>query len=759
MLWTLFAVACAPMRVSAQAAPAVVEPSTPYAIIDWPNPLNPNFAALGDGVYLLNTRSGPKVWQARENQFDTARQWPTSRNVSTAWSPFYKGRLLVASGTRSANFDMLVWWDATARMFSEPIALPEDTVVQALLPVGERNVLACVRTGYGVGQRKTFDELPTRAFVLEQADGKLRQVGSSTPELRTALLSAGVRGVVSPGLQNKVEGSGNIRLDVDTHQNAMPLIFNTANCKWEMSNPPDALKNTKNLNVKHHILPNGDILIAHADWFDEEQQTSANLRSPYLWDRATQRWQAQTNTAQGARGVDIFSNYGPQDPVVSIGGGHAQYVEFLDPNTLRWTRSGQRLPDGTYFPVPAPLDADRTLVFLRERGQVLLVSPMAGPKLGEFTYAHSYLGEVALAGAGLVLLGGGSQWEPINRPEQFRLATEPELKAMAPLPQAWNNLEGVELRDKTILVFGGLPTRCGPSSMFSMPCRVAPATPSYRYSPANDRWEEVRGLRLNFANGEPLDYGNSDIATQWPRKDTQVRANGDFVFLSGPTRYELEAQSMTPLVSTLMRWNPTSGTTPLGKLRQARIYATVLELNDRRLVVLGGETGKKLESSADQCQDCGNDSISTGAMEPASATEIFVEATGTWRPGPAANFGGGRAVKLANGKIFKFSLAERYSWEGGYRAEIADALFSHWKALPPFPHKQFKVQHVAVAGNRVLFFSEKASDNTLLWDDTRQTWRIWGPWFKTEPLSVVPLDARRALIRSFKTYEIANYPN
>lgn len=759
VLWTTFAVGYTPMHVFAQAAPAVVEPSPPYAFIDWPNPLNPNFAALGNGMYLLNTRSGPKVWWARENQFGTARQWPVGRNVSAPWSPFYKGRVLVGGSTRTANFDVLVWWDQTVQLFSEPLALPEGTKVQALLPLGEHNLLACLRMGYGMGSYKPFDTLPTRAVVLEKTESKLRPVDSSTPDLRTALLSAGVRGMVSLGLHNSAKDSGSMRLGERIEPNAIPLIFNTVNCKWEMRNPPDVLKNTKDLTVKHHVLPSGAVLVTHADWFDEERRTPTKLRTPYLWDRATQRWQALVNTAQDGGNVQIFSNYGTLDPVVSVGGVDAQYVEFLDPHTLRWTRSDQRLPAGTYVPVPAPLDDDRTLVFLRERGQVLVVSPMTLPKLGEFTFAHSYLGEVALAGAGLVLLGGGSQWQPLNRPEQLRLATQPELKAMAPLPQAWNNLEGVELRDKTILAFGGLPTRCGPSSMFSMPCRDAPATPSYRYFPREDRWEEVPGLRLRFANGEPLAYGNSDIATQWPRMDTRVRANGDFVFMDGVTRYDLAAQSMTPLVSTLMRWNPTSGTTPLGKLRQARTYATVLELNDQRLVVLGGETGKKLESTVDQCLDCDDDSVSTGATEPATATEIFHDATRQWLAGPAAHFGGGRAVKLANGKIFKLSLAQRFSAEEGYRAEITDALFSSWKALPTFPQKPFEIQHVAVAGNRVLFFSKKASDNTVLWDDTRQAWRIWGPWFKTEPLSVVPLDATRALVRSAQTYEIANFPN
>ena len=434
-------------------------------------------------------------------------------------------------------------------------------------------------------------------------------------------------------------------------------------------------------------------------------------------------------------------------------------MEFLDANTLRWSRSDQRFPRGTLSPIPAPLDNDRTLVFLRERGQVLVFSPMNGPKFGEFSYAHTYLGEVRLSGAGVLLLGGGDMWHPSNRPELLRMSQRLENKAIAPLPSPWNDLEGVELRDKTILAFGGLPSRCRPSSMFSTPCRDAPATPSYRYFSVDDQWKEVPGLRLCFANGEPLAYGNSDIATQWPRMDTWVRGNGDFVFMDGPTRYDLEAQSMMPLVSTLMRWNPTSGITHLGKLRQARTYATVLELNDQRLVVLGGETGKRLESTVDQCLDCDDDSVSTGAMEPTTATEIFDDATKKWLPGPTANFGGGRSVKLANGKIFKLSLAQRFSAEAGYRAEIADALFSNWKVLPPFHQKPFQIQHMAVVGNRVLFFSEKASDNTVLWDDTRRAWRVWRPWFKTEPLSVVPLDAKRALIRSALTYEIANFPN
>ncbi|MBC7617570.1 MAG: hypothetical protein H7293_01015 [Candidatus Saccharibacteria bacterium] len=423
-LWTIAAIGCAPPRVFAQAASAVIEPSTPYALIDWPDPLNPNFAALGNGTFLLNTRSGPKVWRARdrENQLSTARQWPAGRNVSSPWSPFYKGRVLVAGSTPSANFEALMWWSDATQMFNEPLALPEGSVVEALLPLGETNMLACMRTGYRIGPFKAFDKLPTRAVVLNQVDNKIRPVDSTTSELRTAMLAAGVRGLVDVGLEGNSKAA--MRLDDSARPNDFPLIFNTANCQWEMRNPPNELKNVKELTIKHHVLPNGRVLVAHATWFDETQRTYVKLSTPYLWNPGDQRWQAIANAAQDSS-VDIYKNYGPQDAVVSIGGVHAEFVEFLDPNTFRWTRSAQRLPS-SYVPVPAPLDDERTLVFLRERGQVLVVSPLTGPKTGEFSYPHTYRGEVPLAGAGVVLLGGGGVWKPLNRPELLRLAGKSE---------------------------------------------------------------------------------------------------------------------------------------------------------------------------------------------------------------------------------------------------------------------------------------------------------------------------------------------
>ncbi len=747
-LWLTLAMACSPAPESTpeKAAPAAAEPSGHYAFIDWPDPLNPRFAPLGDGFYLLSTKSGKKVWAAGKNLLYPARQWPADTEVSTHWSALDGGRVLVGLG-RGATFNSLVWWSRVAGNFSEPLVLPASTGVQALVPVGEHNVLACMTVGHAHGEKDgDRDAVPTRAVVIEQANGKLHLLSNITPALRATLLDAGVRGDLEGGL----------RLDDAPTQNSFPLVFNTARCKWEMRNAPDELKKAKDLTIQHYRLPDGAVLVAHADWFDEERQARVQLIAPYLWNAKLGAWEPTSTTAQDGGSPDTFNSFGVDDLVVTTAAVGAEYVEFLDTNTLRWTRSAQRLPRDTYSPKPAPFDKNKVLVFLRERGEVLLIEPMKIPTLGEFTYAHSYLGEVHLSDASLLLLGGGSEWHPTNRPELLRVSQQPVLKLIAPLPSLWNYLHGVELRDKTILAFGGLPPGCEPNSKSSA-CQKLSAQPVYRYMPQSDRWEVVPDLSVR-SNGESSEYADH-IDHRWKRGSAMARSNGDFVFLDGPTLYEIEAQSMTPLASTLMRWNPISGTTQLGKLRQARTFATVLELNDQRLVVVGGETGKKLVSTADQCLDCDDDSVSTGAMEPANTTEIFDDASAKWRPGPTANFGGGRAMKLANGKIFKLSLVQRYNWEDGYSAEIADSLFSSWKALPSFPQKQFKVKHVAVAGNRVLLFSEKSSDNTVLWDDTRQAWRIWEPWFKTEPLSVVPLDATRALVRSAQTYEIVNFPN
>ncbi len=388
---------------------------------------------------------------------------------------------------------------------------------------------------------------------------------------------------------------------------------------------------------------------------------------------------------------------------------------------------------------------------MRQRGEVLLIEPMKAPTPGKFAYAHSYLGEVPLSDAGVLLLGGGSHWHPTNRPELLRVSHKPELQSIAPLPSPWNDLHGVELHDKTILVFGGLPPGCEPD-FTATACQKPPAPPAYRYFPQTDRWEVVPDLSVR-SNGESFEYANH-VDHRWTRGSAMVRKNGDFVFLDGPARYAMKDDGMTPLVSNLMRWQPATGTTKLGKLREARTFATVLELHDQRLVVVGGSTAEKLESTADQCLDCNDDTVSSGATEPTTTTEIFDDNLGQWLAGPKTNFPGGRALKLANGKIFKLSLSE-----GAYHAEISDALFTAWKALPPFPLKPFAIRHMAVAGDRVLFFSEKATDPTVVWDDTRRAWKTWSPWFKTTPLSVIPIDATRAIIRSSQSYEIASFPD
>ena len=747
--------------ITSLSAPTHAEPSEtdaiprPYAVIDWPNQRNPKFVTLRNNFFLLSTRSGIKVWDAEQNIITVANNWPAHTGVGRIWSQLEKGTVVVGDRHNADDvpFSSMLWWDSENKKFSEPLETLPGESIEELVPIQTNYVLACLRMRDSsfVKSWRELETQPTKAFVVNLENGRLQRIPTHTHQVQSALLSAGVRGPIDDGIQ---------LVDVASTK-PPPVIFNTGTCKWEMRNPPDELTRGEYLSIKHYRLPDGRFIVAHADWFVAEEGNSGvwkRLPAPYLWNSLTERWLPIASKAQEGDSAYAFSHYGIEDQVVSITTVDSQFVEYLNPNTLGWMRSEQQLPRGSYGPILAPLGQDKTLVFLRENGHVLVFTPMIAPKLGKFAYGHSYVGEVPLSDGGLLLLGGGSQWHPANRPEILELtAAGPQTKMIAPLPAPWNDMIGVELRDKSILVFGGLPSGCAPSSTFDS-CKNIPPSPSYRYLPREDRWEEVPELRLRFSYGMSLAYGNSQISTQWPRNDVVARTDGDLVFVDGLTNYEVQDRSMLPLASNLMRWRAGSPPTKLVKLKEARIFPTVVELNDKRLVVVGGETAKRLEISAEQCPDCNENTASVGAMEPATSTEIYDRANEKLRAGPRANYEGGRALKLANGKVFKLSLARRWSAEEGYRAEISDMAFTRWKKLPPLPIKQFNLRHMTVAGNRILLFADKASDKTIVWDDERKAWKVWDSWFKTEPLSVIPIDSQRAIISSYWSYEIASFP-
>lgn len=741
------------MLAMAAIAPAsaanIASPTTPYATISWPDRLNPRFVGLGNDYYLLETRTGMQVWDAGHNTFSAATQWPLHVTPRHLWTNMDKGRLVVGGSNADTRFESLIWWNGTKQTFSKALALPAGALIMHLLPLGPQYALVCMRIGYFKNSPTSidFDKLPTRAVIVGLASGQLRLIADSSTPMQEALVAAGVRG--------KVEGSAAIADDTKPSK-LSPLLFNTQNCNWEMRNPPAELANRPDLTIKHQRLPDGRLLVSHASWYENAQGRHANLTAPYLWEAQQNRWVPIANTAQSGNQPSIFHSYGVDDPVVAVTTVNPKFIEFLDPKSLRWTRSAQDLPIDTYGPVPAPMADGSALVFLSENGHILRLTPMIATPDGLFAFGHYYLGEVPLSHGGLLLASGGSRWDPSNRPEILRTYPTAAAKSIAPLPKPLGYVAGLELKDNTILVFGGLPARCSPSSMF-FECKDTPAQPSYRYFPQDDRWDEVPGLALRFANGEAWDFGNADISTQWPRNDVMVRRNGDVVLLDGPTSYQV-GSDMTPKSTRLLAWRPGAAPTPLATLTAARTAASLIELNDGRLAVAGGNAAKTLVSTNEQCSGCDDASVSSGAMESTRTTEVFSSAKGKWRAGPIAHYEGGRALKLANGRIFKLSLARRFSAEDGYRAEIANAAFTHWKTLPALPVKGLRVKHVTVAENRVLIVMDGPTGTTVVWDEQRAAWLVWKHWTKENVLSVTPIDAKHAIARTSASYEVLAYP-
>ena len=695
-----------------------------YATVSWPDPRNPRFVSLGSDQFLLSTSTGMQRWDAKSNIFSQVKDWPTHAALGSAWARLGDNRLLVAASHNEKDMPLhsVLWWNAKTRHFSTPLPLRQGMLVHNLVAIDADHALVCMRTeGYRSDTRhKPADPAPFAALVVSLRDGALIWNTENSDQLSALILAADVRGPVE-GLED-VKGALTAELP--------PVHFNTQFCKWEMKNLPNDLREAPDLTIKHYRLPDGRTLIGHADWYSPSRNHRRNLAAPLLWNDKAGRWDAIDNTAQEGNSGDTFNNYDIRDSIVSVPTVSPEFVEFLDPETLRWTRSRQKFQE-TYGPRVAPLSTGQALVFLSEQGRILLLDPMRENVPGHFAYNHSRWGEVKLRNGRVFLGGGGSVWHPDNRPEIVTPATL-RSKPVAPLPQQLGFLSGVELPDKTVLVFGGLPPGCGPSTDGDN-CGKKPAQPSYRYFPREDRWELVPGLAIFFANGQFWDTGNSDISSQWPRNDALLRRNGDFVFLDSGT--------------TLTRWRPGIAPQPLASLRQRRTYPTLLELSNGRLAVIGG--------------------LAQPANEFARTTEIFSAKADRWKPGPRPKYAGGRAVKLANGRIFKLSMKDWWA-TGGYQAEVANAAFTRWKKLPAFPLKSFNVGDVVVVGNRVLLLparpdrNEKPIRKVIIWNDSSRTWAVSDTskiWKNEPPLAFTPLNSGRALVRSYNSFEVVAIPH
>ncbi|NOT99736.1 MAG: hypothetical protein HOO97_11685 [Sideroxydans sp.] len=395
------------------------------------------------------------------------------------------------------------------------------------------------------------------------------------------------------------------------------------------------------------------------------------------------------------------------------------------------------------------------------------------PLLGKLLFPHSgYRADIPLRNNMLMLVGDGDDWDPSDNSEIISgsLGKTTQIAAL-PTPQVAPY--GLELNDGTVLMFAGLPPSCGPSHYFHSNSlwRCSPPQPSFRYFPQDNLWQAEPSISIPYTRGYSWQTGNSGLASQWARNDALVRKNGEVAWIEGGEVFDSGIK--TPQVSVLKQWKP-DAKNPNEKqatpLRKARTQSTLIELDDGRLAVMGGDAQLERVALEKECLDCPDEFVSIGPFQAETSTEVLNEsnaANPVWQDGPVANYGGGRALKLANGRVFKLSLIGVFD-EQGYRAEIADAGLTHWEIAPPFPLAPALIRNVSVVGNRVIILADKIQ--TIVWDDDSKSWLIWKNWPKgaglqsngfdpRAPISITSLaNKKRVIVRYFDTFEIVNLP-
>ena len=734
------------------AKPPPLKEAREYASIDWVDHRNPHFVPAGNDQFLVETKTGMKHWDVHANTFTDIPGWPDKMHLYWAWAPLGNGRIIQATGnthrSENSDVDQLLWWDAQRQTLSAPLSQRQGVGISRILPLDSRHAVVCIHPESFPGM-KTPPHGHARMLRLE--NGQSVWVEKPSPEQYQALKAIDVRGIIE-NFSDRPEGP------------TEPVYFDADACDWRIRNPPQEIATT-GLDIRHYRLPNGQYILTWVDWHDQTLGERRKLTTPLLWDSTTQSWRQIERTTADHRSPPIH-RVDVNDPAIVSVDRYDTFVERLDLASMRWLRSKQLIRQArTLPPLAIPLNTGQVMVFERsETGAVFLLDMSGAAPQKRLLSKQGRYGQLKLKDGRVMLAAGGDAW---NRGSRVQMIDTRRLQAtvVAPMPEAISHMSGVELKDGSVLFFGGTPPRCGPDH-FGKPCSEQPATASYRYFPKADRWEAVPDLKVHFASGYFWDTGNWNITNQWTRRDALVRRNGDFVYLDAGNHWQANTESDALSPTRLMRWRSGNPAIELAPLQTRRTYATLLELNaagknrakQPRLVVVGGFEGKKDHSSTQ------------GPFEkPTVSTEYFDDHKKRWLPGPSANYAGGAAFKLANGRIFKLSLKTAFS-DGGYQAEIADSAFRRWYKLPPLI-AQFRsgrqgeshnaLTEVIAAGNRVYLVYGSADRRTVYWDDNRRRWIKPKPWSSDAlvPDYLLPLDRRRVLARTSETFDVVPYPH
>ena len=732
--WVTAALACgaalsiASAEVQPPDSPALNEPAPVYAHIAWPDPMNPDYVPLGQDQFLLFTRQGLQRWDVPANRLNSVPGWPAHHGLREVSARLGAGRLVVGRShdAQDQATDVLLWWDAQQQTLSPPLAQAQNIRVRTIVPLGDHYALVCQPppTAY---DGNTPPHHAARVLALDS--GQLHWVTEPNPAVLQQLQANDVRGQIEdwPAL---------------IHDTAQPVFFDADACDWKLHQPPAAMQSLPALRIQHHRLPDGRLLVAQADWNQNQERRRLAVGPPMLWDGAAKAWTPIELPGETRSSALTLHAFGVDDVPVRT---HTTWIEFLDPDSLRWLRSRQDFPESPW-PRVAPLSGGRAVVFGFDNGDTYLLERQTTTPPGQLLSAHGRFGAVQLQDGRVMLAGDGQTWHPSNRVQLLDIPKR-QAHSAAPMPWTLAYQSGLALQDGSVLYVGGTPPGCIPSSQ-GAPCNQQTAMPSFRYLPDQDRWETLSDLRLHFAHGGYWDTGNSDMVSQWPRHDVLQRRNGEVLYLEAGNPWQQPAEGQAPATVQLMRWRlGEAAPSAVAPLPQRRTQATLLELHGsaktRRIAVVGGQ--------ADYAT-------------PLRSTLLLDERAQRWRTGPTAHYPGGTAVQLKNGRIFKLSLKTSFA-DGGYQAEIADRALRRWTRLPSLPLppagiENFRITDMLVAGNRVHLLTNAFDHRSLIWDDQRQRWQAFAPWPQGQvaPEQVLPLDAQRLLVRSQEKFDVVPFP-
>lgn len=722
-------------------APAAAEPpklvvgaeASVLATINWADPADPRAVPLRNQQYLFDTRDGVQIWNSGTLALAPLQALPPSaRLLDQVWMRYSSTK---ARGTLFAVHDGQLSSVALVRddkaSAEQRLMLPIGFIPDALVPLGDDAALLCSSTA-------------RQALVVSGRDGELKlkaQADSGEHELGM-LRRAGIVGPVTGFAdqdQTPVAADGRI---------GQPLWFDTRTCRWRARALPEPMARALDLTlaVRPDVKLNyGGIAIVAASWRDSATGAMQTLQTPLVWNSEHNQWW-QRKTAD-LPGVPPRALVGLQemDWSYAAADGHFAFHGSMDE---QWREATQRLPAHDSFKL---LYSGNEGVFVllagtQQPGRIVQLDPAA--RFAEPRTSIDADSVVPFGSGQLMVLEGRSAKVSVISPDL------PKPAPVASLPQALRHASGVELADRSILVFGGLDPRCDPGQRPACPQRAAPAL---RWIPVEQRWQPVPSLTLPYATGTALEGGSTAPDSRHGRSDFVVRGNDLFYLSSNAIQW---AGFPRDEASRLYRWQLGGKSEPLAQTHFNRSNASLVALNDGRLAVVGGaaagegeapsctsclaqrkeavrrlaatlarepdgyDAEARAEAAVPPCESCTTSSVGEGYLT-ARSSEVYDPAADRWSPGPWANHADGRALKLANGRIFKFGLISDSTHSAVYGAETADPALSRWSAAPPFPlPAPAAVKAMHAIGNQVLLMMETPRDRMVLWDDDSRSWQV-----------------------------------